>query len=79
MKDPAWQQIDDGLRNLMDNETVLSLAELGARSQRLAHLERFIRTLKDRTNEEARGVKVSAVSPLFTAYFEGRNRVDENS
>ena len=76
MKETAWQQIDDGLVDLMDNNDILTLSELGKKSQRLAHLEKFIRTLKDRTNEAARGAKCGNIPKLFEDYVLGRNAVD---
>ena len=76
MKDPAWKQIDDGLVDLMDNNDSLTLSELGKKSQRLWHLEKFVKTLKMRVNEAAAGSKVGDIGKLFHDFVLDRNAID---
>ena len=53
--DKAWNTIDAGLRDLMDNNDQLSDGELRAKTRRLEHLERFVKTLRARVNERIKG------------------------
>ncbi len=76
--DKAWNTIDAGLRDLMDNNDQLSDGELRAKTRRLEHLERFVKTLRARVNERIKGQAVGDIEPLFTKYAKERNLVDEN-
>ena len=76
MLDPAWKTIDDGLKDLMDNNDSLTQLELTGKSRRMGHLQRFIGTLKTRVDERIRDVKVGPIKPLFDAYLQDRNQVD---
>ena len=74
----AWDTIDKGLEALMQGNDQLSLDELKAKSKRLKCLADFSETLRKRVNERVRGVGVGPIEPLFTAFFEARNQVDDN-
>jgi hypothetical protein len=75
----AWNQIDTGLKNLMDKNDELSDGELMAKSKRLKHLAVFAETLRLRVNERIKGVKVGPIEPLFDAFLKARAEVDKNN
>ncbi|GEM_PF-1624839 len=75
----AWEQIDEGLKDLMRGNDELSMDELKAKSKRLKCLSDFAETLRKRVNERVAGVKVGPVDPLFTKFFEARSKVDETT
>ena len=77
--DAAWNTIDEGLKDLMDNNDQLSDRELIGKSKRLRHLGKFVETLAKRVDERIReGVAVGAIGPLFDKYIADRLAVDGN-
>jgi len=77
--DKAWQEVDSGLRHLMDNNDQLSPAELIGKSRRLEHLQRFVGTLRARVNERIReNVSPGPIGELFDKYIRDRATIDEN-
>jgi len=79
MQHSAWEKIDEGLRDLMKGNDELSPEELKNKSKRLKCLADFSETLKKRVNERISGVNVGPIEPLFKAFFEARDRVDETT
>jgi len=72
MFEPIWQQIDEGLRDLMAENDTLSDDDLKVKSLRLKCLSDFAETLRKRVNERIKDVNVGPILPLFSAYFEAK-------
>jgi len=82
MNTKNWAKVDEGLKDLMQGNDQEGDVELKTKSNRLKHLEKFVRTLRHRVNERVReGVKQGnqdGIDGLFAQYIQNRNQIDKN-
>ena len=75
----AWEQIDEGLETLMENNDDLSDKELIAKNKRLHHLSKFTERLAQRIAERLReNTAPGPIAELFDRYQYERSQIDQN-
>jgi len=75
----AWEQVDDGLLDLMENNDEKTAPELTAKVKRLHHLSKFTERLAMRVSERLRdGTAPGSILELFSKYQAERGEIDQN-